>query len=45
MIVSLDLTQEFAKMRDLGLPTMFINHHDDMEEEVRWRVSLSELRR
>ena len=27
-----DMNQELDKMKVMGLPTMFINHHDDMEE-------------
>lgn len=34
IFVCVDLIEEFAKMKEMGLPTMFINHHDDMENEV-----------
>jgi hypothetical protein len=32
-VLFLDLDQEFAEMKDLGLPTMFINQYADVEEE------------
>ena len=33
-VVTAALTEEFALMRSLGLPTMLINSYDDMNSEV-----------
>ena len=30
----LGLQQEFDQMKELGLPTMFINYYDDMEKVI-----------
>ena len=34
-----DLSEEFSQMQEMGLPTMFINRHDDVVSMIMARAS------